>query len=63
MAKEYRTLTDVPIGTMMTIKETGKSVKLEEIRNYPTRYKCNDGEYYFTHEVDILWEDSGDTDG
>ena len=61
MAKEYRTLTDVPIGTEMTIKETSKSVKLEEIRYYPTRYKCDDGEYYLTHEVDILWEDAGDT--
>ena len=61
MAKEYRTLTDVPIGTEMTIKETSKSVKLVEIRYYPTRYKCDDGEYYLTHEVDILWEDAGDT--
>ena len=38
------------------VKKTGVSVLLEEIRNYPTRYKCSDGNYYKTHEVNILWE-------
>ena len=56
--KEYnRILIKVPIGTEMIVKDTGKSVKLEEIRFYPTRYKCNDGNYYYTHQVDIRWEE------
>ena len=54
--KEYRLLTQVPIGTEMVIKETSKSVKLNEIRYFPTRYKCSDGNYYYTHQVDILWD-------
>ena len=54
---EYRVLIAVPIGTEMIVKKTGVSVKLEEIRFYPTRYRCSDGNYYKTHEVDILWED------
>ena len=54
---EYRVLIAVPIGTEMIVKKTGVSVLLEEIRNYPTRYRCSDGNYYKTHEVDILWED------
>ena len=54
---EYRILIKVPIGTEMIVKKTGVSVKLEEIRFYPTRYRCNDGNFYKTHEVDILWED------
>ena len=54
---EYRILIKVPIGTEMIVKKTGVSVKLEEIRFYPTRYRCSDGNYYKTHEVDILWED------
>ena len=57
MGKEYKTLTDVPIGTEMIINKTSNSVKLVEIRYFPTRYKCDDGNYYFTHEVDILWQE------
>ena len=56
--KEYnRILIKVPIGTELVIKDTGKSVKLEEIRFYPTRYRCSDGNYYYTHQVDIRWEE------
>ena len=55
--EEYKTLTDVPIGTEMIINNTSKSVKLVEIRYFPTRYKCDDGNYYFTHEVEILWQE------
>ena len=57
---KYRVLIDVPIGTEMIVKKTGVSVLLEEIRYYPTRYRCSDGNYYKTHEVDILWEDTDD---
>ena len=53
---EYRVLIKVPIGTEMIVKKTGESVRLEEIRFYPTRYRCSDGNYYKTHEVNILWE-------
>ena len=53
---EYRVLIKVPIGTEMIVKKTGESVRLEEIRYYPTRYRCSDGNYYKTHEVNILWE-------
>ena len=61
MAKEYKTLTDVPIGAEMIINKTSKSVKLVEIGYYPTRYKCDDGIYYRTHEVDILWPEDVDS--
>jgi hypothetical protein len=57
---KYRVLIDVPIGTEMIVKKTGVSVLLEEIRYYPTRYRCSDGNYYKTHEVDILWGDTDD---
>ena len=57
---KYRVLIDVPIGTEMIVKKTGDSVLLEEIRYYPTRYRCSDGNYYKTHEVDILWRDTDD---
>ena len=54
---EYRVLIKVPIGTEMIVKETGVSVLLEEIRFYPTRYRCSDGNFYKTHEVNIRWEE------
>ena len=57
---EYRVLIKVPIGTEMIVKKTGVSVKLEEIRFYPTRYRCSDGNYYKTHEVNILWEEDNE---
>ncbi len=51
-------LTKIPIGTKFKVKETGKIVTLEEIRNFPTRYKTinNNGEveYYQTFEVEII---------
>ena len=58
MNKEYnRILIKVPIGTELIIKDTGESVWLEEIRFYPTRYRWSDGNYYYTHQVDIRWEE------
>ena len=51
-------LNQIPIGTKLKVKKTGESVKLEEIRNYPTRYKTinDEGEinYYKTFEVEII---------
>jgi hypothetical protein len=57
--KEYKPLIKVPIGTEMIVLKTGLTVKLEEIRYFPTRYKCDDGNYYYTHAVDIIdWLDT-----
>ena len=51
-------LTQIPIGTKFKVKKTGEIITLEEIRNFPTRYKTinDDGkvEYYKTFEVEIL---------
>tara|TARA_B100000131_G_C18040579_1_gene582234 strand:+ start:194 stop:382 length:189 start_codon:yes stop_codon:yes gene_type:complete len=51
-------LTQVPIGTKLKVKNSGKIVILEEIRNYPTRYQTIDElgkiNYYKTHEVEII---------
>ena len=54
----YKNMNTIPIGTKMKIKKTGEIVTLEEIRNFPTRYKTinNNGEveYYQTFEVEII---------
>ncbi len=51
-------LTQVPIGTKLKVIETGETVTLEEIRNFPTRFKVStdSGEiiYYKTFEVEII---------
>ena len=51
-------LTQLPIGTKFRIKETGAIVTLEEIRNFPTRYKTihKSGEvaYYKTFEIEVV---------
>ena len=51
-------LTQVPIGTKLKVIETGLTVTLEEIRNFPTRFKVStdSGEiiYYKTFEVEII---------
>ena len=51
-------LTQVPIGTKFRVKETGELVKLEEIRNFPTRYKTiNESgviNYYKTFDVEVV---------
>ena len=43
--KTYISMNNVPIGTKMIIKETGKEVELIEIQNYPTSFivKFDDG--------------------
>ena len=57
-------LTQLPIGTKFRVKETGETVTLEEIRNFPTRYKTTNEEgneeYYKTFEVEVI-ETSGDS--
>jgi len=51
-------LTQIPIGTKFKVKETGEIITLEEIRNFPTRFKTiNDAgvvEYYQTFEVEVI---------
>ena len=51
-------LTQIPIGTKFKVKKTGEIITLEEIRNFPTRYKTtNDAgkvEYYQTFEVVVI---------
>ena len=51
-------LTQIPIGTKFKVKKTGEIITLEEIRNFPTRYKTiNDAgkvEYYQTFEDEII---------
>ena len=50
-------LTQIPIGSKLRVKKTGELVVLEEIRNYPTRYKTvNESgniSYYKTFEAAI----------
>ena len=56
--KTYISMNNVPIGTKMIIKETGKEVELIEIQNYPTSFivKFDDGtqDSFLTHQVEIL---------
>ena len=51
-------LTQMPIGTKFRVKETGELVTLEEIRNYPTRYKTINKSgvinYYKTFDVEVV---------
>ena len=51
-------LTQIPIGTKFKVKETGEIVILDEIRNFPTRYKTISDvgkvEYYKTFEVEVF---------
>ena len=50
--------TQIAIGTIFRVKESNELVTLEEIRNFPTRYKTinNSGEinYYKTYEVEEI---------
>ena len=51
-------LNQIPIGTTFKVKATGEIITLQEIRNFPTRYKTiNDAgvvEYYQTFEVEVI---------
>ena len=51
-------LTQIPIGTKLKVKASGEIVTLEEIRNFPTRYKTKNenGEinYYKTYAVEQI---------
>ena len=51
-------LTQIPIGTKFKVKKTGEIITLEEIHNFPTRYKTIDNAgkvaYYQTFEVEVI---------
>ena len=51
-------MNEVPVGTKMIVKETGKNVILLEIHNFPTTFKTKDEQgkekNYYTYEVDII---------
>ena len=51
-------LNQIPIGTKFKVKKTGEIITLEEIRNFPTRYKTTNDtgkvEYYQTFEVEVI---------
>ena len=51
-------LTQIPIGTKLKVKESGEIITLQEIRNFPTRYKTINStgkvEYYQTFELEVI---------
>ena len=56
--KKYFSLNEVPVGTMMTVKETSEEVELVEVQNFPTTFltisKNGTKANYYTHEVEII---------
>ncbi len=57
MAKKYYSMNDVPSGKKMTVKDTGETVVLIEVQNFPTSFKTEDQKgkihNYYTYEVEI----------
>ena len=51
-------MTQIPIGSKLKVLSSGEIVTLEEIRNFPTRYKTihTSGEiaYYKTFEIEVI---------
>ena len=47
-------MNDVPCGTTIKIKETGKEVKVIEVLHFPTRYKCDDKNIYYVSQIIFL---------
>ena len=51
-------MTQIPIGTKLKVLITGEIVTLEEIRNFPTRFKTihDSGKvaYYKTFEIEVV---------
>ena len=54
--KKYYSMNQVPIGTNMVVKSSGKKVVLLEVQNFPTTFKVKDEEglieCYYTYEVE-----------
>ena len=57
MANKYYSMNEVPVGTKMKIKETGKVVTLIEVQHFPTSFKTEDENgainSYLTYQVEI----------
>ena len=51
-------MTKIPIGTKLKVIITGDIVTLDEIRNFPTRFKTTNDSgnvaYYKTFEVEVI---------
>ena len=51
-------MTQIPIGSKLKVLSSGEIVILEEIRNFPTRYKTTNESgkvaYYKTFEVEVV---------
>ena len=51
-------MTKIPIGTKLKVIITGDIVTLDEIRNFPTRFKTTNDSgnvaYYKTFEVEVV---------
>ena len=51
-------MTQIPIGSKLRILSSGEIVTLEEIRNFPTRYRTTHESgkiaYYKTFEVEVI---------
>ena len=47
-------MNDIPSGTTIKIKQTGKEVKVIEVLHLPTRYKCDDKNIYYVSQVIFL---------
>ena len=51
-------MTQIPIGSKLKVLSSGEIVTLDEIRNFPTRYKTihESGEvaYYKTFEIEVV---------
>ena len=58
MAKKYYSMNEVPVGSKMKVKSSGKIVELIEIQNFPTTFKVEDEnghvKNYYTYEVEII---------
>tara|TARA_B100000029_G_scaffold353900_1_gene346586 strand:- start:70 stop:273 length:204 start_codon:yes stop_codon:yes gene_type:complete len=67
MAKKYFSMNEVPVGTEMLIKNTGKKAVLLEVQHFPTTFKVKDEDdnvkNYYTYEVEIKgWPPNEDID-
>jgi len=58
MANKYYSMNEVPIGTEVIIKSSGKKGILMDIQHFPTSFKIKDEDdvinNYFTYEVELL---------
>ncbi len=46
-------MNDVPEGTKIKIKKTEQEVTIIEVLHFPTRFKCDDNNIYYTSQITI----------